>query len=75
VTDGICSSVDHQKRFSAALGKALTIRASISRPTDDCPGDRCFSWRSTRAEIGDIRLNSGSETQIGLAGKRGLLVV
>ena len=34
-----------------------------------------FSWRSTRAEIGDIRLNSGSETQIGLAGKRGLLVV
>jgi hypothetical protein len=30
---------------------------------------------ATRAEIGDIRLNSGSETQIGLAGKRGLLVV
>jgi hypothetical protein len=29
------------------------------------------SWRPTRAEIGDTRFNSGTEPQIGLAGKRG----
>jgi hypothetical protein len=33
------------------------------------------SWRPTRAEIGDTRFNSGTEAQIGLAGKQGLLVV
>jgi hypothetical protein len=51
VTDGICSSVDHQKRFSAALGKELTIRASISRPTDDCPGDRGISSSGIRIKL------------------------
>jgi hypothetical protein len=32
-------------------------------------------WRPTRAEIGDTRFNSGTEAEIGLPGKRRLLVV
>ena len=58
-----------------AYGDRLAFTTEARRSRSGSHEKGLFSWRSTRAEIGDIRLNSGSETQIGLAGKRGLLVV
>jgi peptide/nickel transport system substrate-binding protein len=47
---------------------ATVLRARRSRSGSHAKG--LSSWRPTRAEIGDTRFNSGTEAEIGLAGKR-----